>query len=303
MDSKQPLISIVTINFRQSRTTNQLLDSLREISWTRYEVIVVDNDCGEDWRNIHLNLPCIKLIQNHKNSGFAGGNNIGIEHCRGDYILLLNNDTEVEPGFLEPMVSLMESNPEIGAVSPKIKYYDQPSVLQYAGFSSMNPITLRMRAIGNNQSDQGQYNNIRETPFAHGCAMLVRKGVVELAGHLHEDYFLYYEELDWSSAIRRAGFRIYYHPGSVVYHKESLSVQKDSPLKTYYLNRNRILYMRRNFKLANRLVALLYLLIVSVPSRLFRFAVFKDRKHLSAYVDALLWHLTLRKKADPYSQT
>ena len=152
--------------------------------------------------------------------------------------------------------------------------------------------TLRMYAIGNKKPDSNIYDQIKETPYAHGCAMMVRREVINHVGLMPEEYFLYYEEHDWSASIRRFGYKIFYQPKSIVFHKESVSVQKESVLKTYYLNRNRILFMRRNFGLSSKIIASIYLLLISVPKNLLSFLLKREFGHLKAYVNALFWNIS-----------
>lgn len=296
-----PLVSIITINYRQAAVTNALLASLRKVCGPAFEVLIVDNASGEDdIARLDLSDDYVRLLRSDRNLGFAGGNNLGIAEAKGDFILLLNNDTEVAPDFLTHMVATFSMYPKVGAVSPKIRFFDHPDTIQYAGFTAMNPFTLRMQAVGHKEVDSGQYDLPRYTPFAHGCAMMVPRAVIEEVGNMPESYFLYYEEHDWSTQIRRAGYQIYYQPNSLVLHKESMSVQKNSPLKTYYLNRNRILYMRRNSKGLNRWLASLYMVFVSIPKHLIQFLLAKDANHWKAYRDALKWHIS-PKMNDPWT--
>nr|WP_319398257.1 glycosyltransferase family 2 protein [uncultured Carboxylicivirga sp.] len=290
-------ISIVTINYKQSEMTNELLKSLQLVSNVDFEVIIVDNNSGEEeLEKLNLDFPNVKLIKSIRNLGFSGGNNLGINQAKGKYILLLNNDTLVDPTFLKPMVDLLEADDKIGAVSPLIQYTERPGIIQYAGFTKMNPLTLRMKGIGQYQKNEGQHIKPQETPFAHGCAMMIPKRVINQVGLMEEAYFLYYEEHDWSERIRRAGFKIMFQPQSCVFHKESVSTGKDSPLKTYFLNRNRILFMRRHFKWYIKVLTFLYLLCISIPANTIRFIIKNNYKHLSAYYDALIWHITLKNK-------
>lgn len=292
-----PLVSIVTINYKQAETTNQLLKSLENISYPNFQIIVVDNHSGsDDIVKINCNKDNIKLICCTKNLGFSGGNNIGIAAAEGKYVFLLNNDTEVESGFLEPLVELMEQCSDIGAVSPKIKYYYTPELIQFAGFSQMNSITMRMHSIGHKQKDNNNYNQLKEIPFAHGCAMLIRRKVIAEIGPMPEEYFLYYEELDYSKSITNNGYKIFYQPKSVVFHKESVTVQKESILKTYYLNRNRILYMRRNFRMPFKIMASVYLLFFSVPKNILNYFLKREQEHLKAYLSALIWNLKFNNR-------
>lgn len=299
--SASPLVSIITINYKQSGVTNALLQSLADVKAPSFEVLLVDNHSGpESIDQLDLHYDFVRLIRSPRNLGFAGGNNLGIQKAIGKYILLLNNDTEVAPDFLEHLIRVFDERPNAGAVSPKIKYYEQPDTIQYAGFTDMNPFTLRMRALGYQQIDDGSWDQLRTTPFAHGCAMMVPRRVIDHVGLMPEAYFLYYEEHDWSYRIRQAGYQIYVAPRSVVWHKESMSVQKDSPLKTYYLNRNRILYLRRNHQGLRKILASLYMIFVSIPKNLLAFGLFGDRQHWRAYCDALKWHLS-PKMNDPWT--
>lgn len=293
MESKKlPLVSIITINFNHSDVTAECLESLKQISYNNYEIIVVDNASpNEDSSWLEQKYPYIKYIKSKENLGFAGGNNLGIQQCKGDYILLLNNDTEVEPGFLEPLVHKCEQDPTVGAVSPKIRYHHTPNMLQYAGFTPIHHLTIRNHAVGFNQIDNGQFEQDSETFYAHGAAMLVPRKVIEGVGMMADIFFLYYEELDWGHRIRQSGKKIFYIHNSLVYHKESISTGFFSPLQVYYLNRSRILYMRRNTHGFQYLMALLYLLLISIPKNLVTFLIRRKHTLLKAYRRALGWHI------------
>jgi GT2 family glycosyltransferase len=289
---QHPLVSIITINYGHADVTCQLLDSLRHITYPATEVIVVDNASpGEDPALITDRFPGVKLIRSDRNLGFAGGNNLGIRQAKGEYILLLNNDTEVEPGFLEPLVGKLLSDPTIGAVSPQIRFYHKPHTVQYAGSAPINPFTIRSHGIGYREEDQGQFDCDALTAYVHGAAMLVPMRVVKHVGLMADCFFLYYEELDWGIRIRRAGYGLWFVHDSRVYHKESVSTGKLSPLRTYYLNRGRLLYLRRNISGFPFIIALFYQLFVAIPVNSIRFLAKGKRDHFGAYMRALTWHL------------
>jgi len=211
VNDKQSLVSIITVNYNQTDITCQLLESLRKITYRNIEIFVVDNASpNNEADDIKKRYPEINLIKSSQNLGFAGGNNLAIREAKGDYFLLINNDNEVEPGFLEPLVLKFETNSKIGAVSPKIKYFFHPELIQYAGFEPMNPITIRQHAIGFQEVDNGQYENDILTDFAFGAAMLVSRRVIIEVGLMADIFFLYYEEMDWMARIRRADFEIWY---------------------------------------------------------------------------------------------
>ncbi|MFZ4545789.1 MAG: glycosyltransferase family 2 protein [Bacteroidales bacterium] len=287
-----PLVSIITISFDHPEVTCALLESLRHITYPNIEIIVVDNASpNDDPAIIKQSYPEIIFIQSEKNLGFAGGNNIGIKQSKGKYVLLLNNDTEVGPGFLEPLVAKFESNPQIGAVSPKIKFYFQPDTIQFSGQAPINHYTMRSHGYGYGVKDAGQFDKDTTTSFVHGAAMMVSREVLKKVGLMAEIYFLYYEELDWGARIRAAGYELWYVHNSTVMHKESISTGRLSPFKTYYMNRARVLYLRRNVNGLPFLVAFLYQTFVAVPKNAIAFLLKGQRGHFMAYSKAMLWHV------------
>lgn len=261
-----PLVSIVTVNYDHPEVTCALLESLRHVTYPNLEIIVVDNASPNDDPSVIKALyPEIVFIQSEKNHGFANGNNQGIRVARGEYIMLLNNDTEVEPGFFEPLVSKLQSDPDIGMVSPKIRFHHSKELIQFAGYTAFTPVTLRQYLIGLNEKDTGQYDKAAETHSIHGAAVMIPMSVIKKVGLMAELYFLYYEEHDWAERVKKAGYKLYYVPESLVFHKESVSTGRLSPLKTYYINRNRFLFARRNIKGLKKHIALLYLTMVAMP--------------------------------------
>ena len=229
------------------------------------EVIVVDNASKEDVVTIiEQRYPQVKVIRSPKNLGFAGGNNLGIKAAQGKYLFFINNDTLLRPqtSDLRPLINRLESSPEIGAVCPKIRFAWGDNPIQFAGYTPLSKITMRNHAIGCGEQDNGQYDTTHPTPYAHGAAMMVKREVIEKAGLMPECYFLYYEELDWSMMIRRAGYDIWYEPAVTVYHKESQTTGQESPLRTYYITRNRLLFVKRNVPNVSRYLSYLYLICI-----------------------------------------
>ncbi len=258
MNNASNSVSLITVNFNQAEATVELLKSLEEHGYLeQMEVIVVDNNSKVSPKEqINEIYPSVKVIESDVNLGFAGGNNLGIQHATMPYLLFINNDTEVTENFLEPLVEKLQ-DPGIGLVSPKIKYWNT-NIIQYAGFTQIHPVTGRNRLIGEKEEDQGQFDSGRKTAYAHGAAMIMRTADLAKVDPMPEDYFLYYEEMDWCERFKRAGLDIYYEPRSVIYHKESLSTGQLSNLKHFYLTRNRILFMKRNFKGIRFIVFILY---------------------------------------------
>lgn len=287
-----PLVSIITVNYNGRIHTSAFLQSLKQVTYPSLEVFVVDNASSESLHPLVEEFPHVKFIFSKENLGFAGGNNLAIREAAGKYFLLLNNDTEVDPGFLEPMVALMEGNSKIGICSSKLIYYSQPDTLQFAGSNGINPYTGRGFAIGHNKKDGPAYDGSYRTYLAHGAAMMFSRAVVEQVGLMAELYFLYYEETDFCERVKRAGFEIWYCGASRVLHKESMSVGKESPMKTYYLTRNRLIYTRRNTRGAEKITAVLFYYLIAFPKGLLRYALKGEWKLLQSLVKGVFWNLT-----------
>ena len=288
-----PLVSIITVNYNQPQVTDQLLCSLEQIDYKNVEILVVDN--GSPSKNVDRlvqKFPKVKFLKSSQNLGFAGGNNLAVKEAKGAYLLFINNDTEVAPDFLTPLVQCLQQQGDAGMASPKIKYFTEKNLIQYAGSSEMNPYTGRNYCIGYREPDQGQYDAIRPTAFIHGAAMLVHRDVLEKVGLMDESFFLYYEELDWCVRARRQGFTIWYVGESVVYHKESVSTGQDSPFKLYYLTRNRLLFMRRNYPAYQWLLSFLFFSVISLPVHLISLALKRQFGHMAAFWKAYWWNLS-----------
>ncbi len=290
---EQPLVSIVSVQYGHPEVTLEMIQSLKQISYSPIEIIVVDNGSPDGNPDIvKEKFPEIIYIKSKENLGFAGGNNLGFEVAKGKYILMLNNDTEVEKDFLEPLVEKMENDPNIGIVSPKIRFFHSPDTLQYVGYEPINPITQRGGAKGFGEKDKGQYEEDVEASYGHGAAMMIPMKVIKEVGLMADVFFLYYEELDWAHRIRNAGYKIYYVHNSLIYHKESISTGgRVSSLRAYYMTRNRILYLRRNFFGFTYFLALIYQMLVAIPKNALSSAFRGGPKYIRAYNKGVFWHI------------
>ncbi len=252
-------LSIITINYNGIKDTCELIDSIPFNK--NLEVIVVDNASKEDEASIiSERYTQVKVIRSNQNLGFAGGNNLGIKEARGKYILLINNDTYFKKFKIDTLIKRFESSDKIGIVCPKLRFAWANNPIQFAGYTSLSNITVRNRAIGFGEEDHGQYNTAQPTPYAHGAAMLIKRETLEKVGLMPECFFLYYEEIDWSMMFTRAGYEIWYDPACTVYHKESQTTGQNSPLRTYYITRNRLLLVKRNYKGFNKYLSYIYLI-------------------------------------------
>lgn len=293
-------VSIVTVNFNQSAVTEDLLESIEKLnSYKNIEIIVVDNaSIANPLPEWSLKYSHVIFIRSEINLGFAGGNNLGIKAATGDYLFLVNNDTEFTPGLVEKLVHVMDTNPEVGMISPMIKYYSDKQLIQYAGYTPMNYYTCRNTCIGLKQKDTGQYDHITgPTAYCHGAAMMIRKEAADKAGLMSENFFLYYEEVDWCEHIVKAGYKAWVCTDALIYHKESVSVGKKSRLKEYFMNRNRVLFIRRNAPLSKTLIFYIYFLLLVVPRNLVAYLKSGNRNFIPMLFKAIWWNFTHSKNS------
>lgn len=290
MTNSNPDISFITICYNGFKDTCELIESLqRHIHSVSYEIIVVDNASREDEAaKIHQLHPSVTAIRSNENKGFSGGNNIGIRAAKGKYLFFINNDTYIESDAMDCLIKRLESRPEIGGVSPKIRFSFTPQHIQFAGFTPLSRITLRNHMLGFDCPDDGTYDTPHSTPYLHGAAMLIKREVIEKAGLMPELFFLYYEELDWSTSMTRAGYELWYDPCCTVFHEESQSTGQLSKLRTYYLTRNRLLYARRNLKGFNRIASVAYQITVAAGKNALTYAL-KRRFDLTAAIYRGVW--------------
>jgi GT2 family glycosyltransferase len=297
-------VSIITVNFNQPKVTEELLQSIPG-SYTNIEIIVVDNgstaNIATNWQSKY---PDVKFIRSQHNLGFAGGNNLGIKAATGDYLFFVNNDTEFTTGLIEKLAEVLNINPAVGMVSPKIKYFSDKSVIQYAGYTPMNYYTCRNSCIGLREKDTGQFDHITApTAYCHGAAMMIRKEAIEKAGIMNENFFLYYEEVDWCEQIKKAGYEAWVCTDALIYHKESVSVGKKSRLKEYFMNRNRILFTRRNAPFHKRIIFYPYFILLVVPRNIITYIKEKNYSYIPMLLKAVWWNFTHNKNSKDLGYT
>ncbi len=253
------------------------------------EVIVIDNASkNQEAETIAQRYPHIKVINSDRNLGFAGGNNLGIQAAQGKYLFLVNNDAVFKDYNIRALIDRMESSSDIAIICPKIRFAWGNNRIQFAGYSKLSRITIRNHAIGFNEEDYGQNDTAHPTPYAHGAAMMIRREAVDKVGMMPECFFLYYEELDWSMMFTRAGYQIWYEPKCTIYHKESQATGQNSPLRTYFITRNRLLLVRRNPNEFNQTLAYFYLLGIVAIRDILKFIFTARFEHLRATFRALI---------------
>ncbi len=247
MDSL-PRVMIIILNWNGLNDTLACLESLSYLDYPAYEVVLVDNgSVDESVAVIRDRFPAITVIENKENLGYVGGNNIGLEQAktRGvDYALLLNNDTEAAPNFLNLLLETAEADPMVGIVGPTIYYFDRPDVIWSAG-GAINWKQGQTRMLGLDEVDRGQFG---QTPhpvdFVTGCALLIKMPLVEQVGLLDPRFFAYYEETEWCVRVARSSFKILHVPQAKIWHKISPIAREASPQVHYYMTRNRLLFLK-----------------------------------------------------------
>ena len=270
-------LSIIILNFNDQHFLPECLDSLKQQILKDFEIIVVDNG-SDNWSHLELtrilkqysNDLNIKLIQSKFNLFFAGGNNKGLKQANGDYICLLNNDTTVNPDFVEKSIKCMESLGSFGFMSPRINFYDDKNKPRFWG-SKITPFSLDFIA----PLSKVYLKGVKKSGHAAGAALFTSKEIMNKIGLLDEIFFIYYEEVDWCTRAKKEyGLENYYYPGTVVYHKEAPS--KTEKYYKYYLHlRNFQIFVWKNYSLLTVLsfyfIHYQYYIIKSYLAAIFRF--------------------------------
>ncbi len=248
------LVSIIIPTFEREIEVISCLKSVSKIDYSPYEIIVVDNNSSDNTvPSVRRLFPHVKLICLPENRGAVGGRNEGIKHAKGNYLLFLDSDNFVTPHFLSELVSLMETDKDIGFTGPKMCYYGDMKRIWYAG-GTIDLLTSRTKYIGNNEMDNGQYDSVRDVGHIPNC-WLVRREIIQKIGPMDDSYVMTYGEADWPMRAKQAGFKIMFCPMSIVYHNIPLPANDnslrgkigfDNSYRVFYFAKNRILFMRKH---------------------------------------------------------
>lgn len=248
----KPHICIIILNWNGYEVTRECLLSLKNISYRNYTIVLVDNgsvDNSIDKLSPEFNQ--IDYLELDKNYGFTGGNNKGIEYAKKkynpDYFLLLNNDTEVTPNFLDNLIKPFFSSKNVYAAVPKIYYFDRRNVIWCAG-GEVRILTGNVKEYGKNRKDSDKTSVQRKVGFMNGCAALLSNKAIQEIGLLDDMFFAYSEDSDYSLRILKSGHSIVYVPSSVIYHKVSQTFKSNSNnwFKNYLATRNIVLLQRKH---------------------------------------------------------
>ena len=265
-----PKITIVTLNWNGYEDTIELLESLKKITYQNFDVVLVDNGSeGDDAEKLESNYgEFVKVLRNKSNLGFAGGNNEGIKIAlqnNADYVLLINNDTVVEPDILHNLIQKFNNDERVGIVAPKINFYAEPQKIWSAGGKISK---LRGSAISFSVK-RGKNNFLKDelVDFVSGCCMLIKRSLFSEIGYFDEKYFLYMEDADYCWRAANAGFKIICVPQCTILHKvNSSSSDKYENLPLYYMTRNRLYFAKKSFPKYNEIVYAYILISMIIKS-------------------------------------
>jgi GT2 family glycosyltransferase len=226
------------------------LESVKQMTYSRNRIVVVDNGSIDGSQEaVRSQHPDVVLVENGRNLGYMEGNNVGLRYVlkqKGEWVLLLNNDIAVDPSMLSEMMNVALADQRIGIVGPKIYYYDEPRKIWYAG-GKINYVTGIISHRGIREIDRGQYDRVEETDYVTGCAVLIRRAVLDAIGLLDPIYSpMYSEDADFSVRAKRAGFRVMYVPRAKVWHKVSAFTGGGlTPFKTQMKVEHNLIFFKR----------------------------------------------------------
>jgi len=247
-----PSVAIVILNWNGKAYLKQFLPGILLSKYDNLQIIVGDNASTDDSvLFLQENFPTVKIIQNDLNYGFAGGYNKVLERVEADYFILLNSDVEVTPNWIKPVIELMESDVQIAAAQPKIKWQLNKNQFEYAGAAGgyldiyAYPF-CRGRLFNVYEFDNGQYNGHTEVFWASGAAFFIKSICWKEAGGLDADLFAHMEEIDLCWRLKNLNYKIMYSPDAEVYHVGGGTLQTENPFKTYLNFRNNLIIMQKN---------------------------------------------------------
>ncbi|OOM75831.1 N-acetylglucosaminyl-diphospho-decaprenol L-rhamnosyltransferase [Clostridium puniceum] len=260
----EKLVYIIVLNYNNFEDTVECIDSLEEIKYDNYKIVIIDNKSTDSSNQILREKYSKKYvyIENDKNLGYAGGNNKGVKYAlvnNAQYICILNNDTVVKENFLKKLVNCMELNLNCGIVGPVILEYYNPKIVQSSG-AVIKLIKGDMSPINSHKNIEELNEEIIKCDYIGGACILIRREVIEKIGLIPEDYFLFYEETDWCYKAKQYGYDIVCFTPAQIFHKGSSTIDVINELGEYLMNRNKIVFIKKNASLPQLIFFFIYLI-------------------------------------------
>lgn len=307
--SELPRVAVVVLNFNGAKLLPEFLPSVYNSTYPNLELVLADNgstDHSYEW--VKENLPTFRIIRNEQNHGFAEGYHRILSQIKNvDYFILLNSDVEVTPGWIEPVIKLMEGDKNIAIAQPKLISYLEKHKFEYAGaaggfIDKFGYPFCKGRIFDSIEDDTKQYNKSGEVFWASGAAMFIRADVYEKSGGLDPDYFAHMEEIDLCWRVKNMGYSVYYCAESTVYHLGGGTLHETNPHKTYLNFRNSLITLRKNLPLHLSLGIIIIRHILDLIQWLrfifsgkFKHALAINRAHYDFLITQIMWH-SKRKK-------
>lgn len=287
-----PKVYVITLSFNRKEDTIECIESLRKMNYPYFKILVVENGSTDgSGQAIKDRYPDLEMVEIKRNIGYAKGFNTGIKYAfmeGADYFLILNNDIIVDPEALTELVKTAQEDEEIGFVSGKVYYYNDPKRIQTVGRKT-HPVYLVGDHVGYGEYDEGQYDEKKEYDFIDDVFLLVRRDVYEHVGGYDENFFFHWEETDWCARVRRAGYKIIYTPGAKIWHKGLLTTSNGmSPLALFYITRNQFPFIWRNAEPVQFRKILLHLFFREYPLNAARFLKHGKFSYVRAYLHGIL---------------
>ena len=256
--SAEKKVAVVILSWNGLKFLEQFLPSVVKYTSTELCEIIVADNCSSDEsvQFVRQNYPQVTVIQNKRNGGYAGGYNDALKEVKAKYYVLLNQDVEVSPNWVEEIVDRMEESEAIAAAQPKLRDFYKRDLFEYAGASGgyidrFGYAFCRGRIFDTIEKDEGQYDTVEDIFWATGACMFIRSDVYWKAGALDEDFFAHQEEIDLCWRVKNMGLRIICVPSSVIYHVGGGSLPQGNPKKTYLNFRNNMMMMFKNLPLTS----------------------------------------------------
>ncbi|MCW4015779.1 MAG: glycosyltransferase family 2 protein [Candidatus Bathyarchaeota archaeon] len=241
----EPSVSVIIVTYNKKKVLQSCIESVLNISYSNYKIVVVDNNSTDGTASmVNSHFPSVVLLETSQNLGYTGGNNVGIhyalEKLQSDYILILNDDMDVDPSFLNELVAASETDPKIGITSPRLFFFEKPDSL-YTKYGNYNFY------LGVGYTPLINIRKPEEVNLIPGACILIKKSVIQKIGLMDTKFFLYFDEADLCHRVRVAGYKILHVPSAKTYHKVSYSFSgRVNPSVLYYSTRNELLFARKH---------------------------------------------------------
>ncbi|WP_261387683.1 glycosyltransferase family 2 protein [Chitinophaga pinensis] len=306
-----PSVAVVILNWNGRSFLEKFLPSVCGSTYGNLQLYVADNASTDDSvAFVREKFPQVSIIQNPTNDGFAGGYNMALQHVKADIYVLLNQDVEVEPGWIEPVVAQMVRDHHVAACQPKLRFYHNKQEFEYAGAAGgwmdiLGYTFCRGRILYTTELDEGQYNDAQDIFWATGAALFIRSACFHEVGGFDASFFAHMEEVDLCWRLKRAGYRICYCPDSIVYHVGGGSLPQGNPRKLYLNFRNNLMMLWKNLHPADRWIVLSQRFFLDLLAAVKSLVAGKpaDMKAIfKAYMDYRRWRRTYKLSSDRLPQ-